>query len=130
VPQQVPGLSAARAVAAGYGHSLAIARRTTTAGLVTQTPTEYQSGVAWASSNSVTLTFSAKLESIAPGGVRILVNDKEVIVQSTSVSGTTLNVLLPNGTLQKGDEIIVAWSGLKTQSAEVLQGNSSEIIAE
>lgn len=130
VPQQVPGLSAARAVAAGYGHSLAIARRTTTGTLVAQRPTEFVTGTSWASSNSITLTFSAKLNSIAPDGVRVLVNDKEVAVQSTSVSGTTLNVLLPNGTLQKGDEIIVAWSGLQTQSGELLQGNSSEIIAE
>jgi alpha-tubulin suppressor-like RCC1 family protein len=129
-PQRIPNLGAARAIAAGYAHSIAIARRTVGSALVVQTSTEFKSGASWASSNSITLTFSSKLKSIAPGGVRVLINDKEVEVQSTSISSTTLNVLLPAGTLQKGDEIIAAWSGLQTESGEMLQGNSPVIIAE
>ena len=127
-PQKVPNLSNAQAVAAGYAHSIAIAQRIS--GNVANKPTTFVDATAYASNSSITLSFSAKLKSIAAGGVRVLVNGADVEVHSSSVNGSELNVLLPQGTLQAGDEVIIAWSQLQTQSSELLTGNSPTIKAE
>ena len=128
-PQQVPNLINAQAIQAGYAHSVAMAARRI-APPSRKISTTWQSGSAYASNHSVTLTFSGKLRSIAADGVRVLVNGEQAIVQSSSVSGNNLTILLPQGTLQAGDEVIVAWSQLQTQAGESLTGNSPVIVVE
>ena len=127
-PQKVPNLSNAQAVAAGYAHSIAIARRT--GGAVANKPTTYVDATAYVSNSSITLSFSAKLKGIAAGGVRVLVNGADVDVQSSSVNGNVLTVLLPQGALHAGDEVVIAWSQLQTQSGAILAGSSPPITAE
>ncbi len=131
-PQPVLNLTDGQAVAAGYAHSIAIASRVSARTPTTdnQPTTTLQNAISYASNNSIVLTFSAKLQSIGGGAVRVLVNGREIEAQSTSVSGNALTILLPKGTLKTGDEVIVSWSQLHTQAGESLIGNSPTIIVE
>jgi hypothetical protein len=48
-------------------------------------------------------------------------------VQSSSVTGSTLTILLKPGTLKAGDDVAVTWSGLQSQDGQMLTGNSETL---
>jgi hypothetical protein len=86
------------------------------------------SGVAYASNASVFLTFDEKLQSVGVNTVNI--NSQEVTMQSSTITGNTLTILLPNHLLKTGDTVEVAWHDLITQGGQKLNGSSPPIIAE
>jgi hypothetical protein len=77
------------------------------AGLSAGSTSEAQ-GSASASASSITLDFSGN----APAGAfTISVNGTEVSAQSVERDGSTVTLLLPDGSLRTGDTVAVTWQG-------------------
>lgn len=146
VPQQVTALKEVKTIAAGYAHSLAIGKRNlgsggggseaqlpTSATESANDPDDLSDAAASVSAASLALTFTSKLAgigSLTPGSLQVVVNGRAVAVQSLSIKGQTLTILLKDGALEAGDQITVSWRNLLTQSGQRISGTSPILVAE
>ena len=69
------------------------------------------SGSADASASRVILKFAGAVPS---GEFTVSVNGKPVAVQSVERTDRSVTLLLPEGSVQAGDEVVVSWQGDST----------------
>ena len=75
-------------------------------------------GAAYASSNSIILTFDAAIQSANNQTFSIKKNGVEAKARSVETNGKTVTILLPQNSLQEGDELDVSWRDLLARDGE------------
>jgi hypothetical protein len=66
-------------------------------------------GEASASASSITLNFSGS--GTVPGAFSVTVNGQSVTARSVERTGSSIVLLLPDGSIKTGDEVNVSWNG-------------------
>lgn len=120
-PVLVPRLSGTSAIAAYYGHTLALGNLATS-GLVARSVMP-SSGVARAGDTTITLNFASSLDAASASDAaryQVAVNGRAVEVQSATVKGGIITLHLTGAKLGANDAVTVAWSGLYGAHGEAI----------
>lgn len=140
-PQQVPNLSSAEIVAAGYAHSVAKATQGSGSGGTggvsgshfqnhsdAEISETLSSTTPFASNSSVVLTFTTDIKSA--GTTSLTVNGQNARVQKVEVHGNAVTILLSPDSLQAGDKVQVTWQDFVAKNGQTLRGSTDSVIAE
>ena len=86
--------------------------------------------VAYSSNASVVIAFDTRLQGIALENVTAKVNGQSVPVQSATINGQLMTILLPEASFAHGDIIEIFWRDLQAGDGRNLTGNTPPLAAE
>lgn len=137
VPVQTQGLGNVGAISGGFSHSMALGIRTSSvvARMVTGVSAiEWSSVTGNASSSSIHLTSSIALNPTIAGDAahyQVAINGTATPLQSASYNtiNETVTLKLVPGSLRSGDEVTIAWWGLRDAQSQPVATGQQTVIA-